>query len=136
MGRFELERPTKSTARCRKENARKKSPDGTSLSGWRAERRPRVFEREHGHTKNKWLRHLARHPPRFAGGEKRDGRQACPGPRQRIRVISLGCLTSKSLRQIPLIPRTWGASCPALCRASTSCRREDVDGRDKPGHDG
>src|SRR5262249_53180331 len=29
-------------------------------------------------------------------------------------------------------------SCPALCRASTSCfpmPRKDVDGRDKPGHD-
>jgi hypothetical protein len=32
------------------------------------------------------------------------------------------------------------SSCPALCRASTSFvskgRKEDVDGRDKPGHDG
>jgi hypothetical protein len=29
------------------------------------------------------------------------------------------------------------SSCPALCRASTSlAAREDVDGRDKPGHDG
>ncbi len=30
------------------------------------------------------------------------------------------------------------SSCPALCRASTSCflrRCEDVDGLDKPGHD-
>jgi hypothetical protein len=30
------------------------------------------------------------------------------------------------------------ASCPALCRASTSLRlrkKQDVDGRDKPGHD-
>jgi hypothetical protein len=28
------------------------------------------------------------------------------------------------------------SSCPALCRASTSlAAREDVDGRDKPGHD-
>src|SRR5262245_463413 len=29
-------------------------------------------------------------------------------------------------------------SCPALCRASTSCSfsaKQDVDGRDKPGHD-
>src|SRR5262245_10765671 len=29
-------------------------------------------------------------------------------------------------------------SCPALCRASTPCfleQKEDVDGRDKPGHD-
>src|SRR6187549_3910944 len=33
------------------------------------------------------------------------------------------------------------SSCPALCRASTSCflvlvRKKDVDGRVKPGHDG
>jgi hypothetical protein len=30
------------------------------------------------------------------------------------------------------------SSCPALCRASTSClpRPKDVDGRVKPGHDG
>jgi len=31
------------------------------------------------------------------------------------------------------------SSCPALCRASTffkSCVDQDVDGRDKPGHDG
>src|SRR5271167_4834506 len=30
------------------------------------------------------------------------------------------------------------SSCPALCRASTSCStyvKKDVDGRDKPGHD-
>ena len=26
-------------------------------------------------------------------------------------------------------------SCPALCRASTSCFKKDVDGRDEPGHD-
>jgi len=31
----------------------------------------------------------------------------------------------------------YAPSCPALCRASTSSRprSEDVDGRDKPGHD-
>jgi hypothetical protein len=29
------------------------------------------------------------------------------------------------------------SSCPALCRASTSSSlTQDVDGRDKPGHDG
>jgi len=34
-------------------------------------------------------------------------------------------------------PATSNASCPALCRASTSWRSEekDVDGRAKPGHD-
>jgi hypothetical protein len=38
-------------------------------------------------------------------------------------------------------PRTYwqSSSCPALCRASTSSlhlSKKDVDGRDKPGHDG
>ena len=34
--------------------------------------------------------------------------------------------------------KAFQPSCPALCRASTSlqpCSKEDVDGRDKPGHD-
>jgi len=29
----------------------------------------------------------------------------------------------------------YSASCPALCRASTSFFFKGVDGRDKPGHD-
>ena len=36
------------------------------------------------------------------------------------------------------VASTFLSSCPALCRASTSCRfgsAKDVDGRDKPGHD-
>ena len=41
---------------------------------------------------------------------------------------------------IPMAPDTDRptSSCPALCRASTSffiLRKQDVDGRDKPGHD-
>jgi len=65
------------------------SPDGASLSGWRAKRRPRVLERDTG-TQDKWMVASpgAPPPPYFEGREKRDGRQAYPGPRQRIRVIS------------------------------------------------
>ena len=48
---------------------------------------PCGFERDHGHDKEQWLRHLARHPPRFErGARRREGRRAYPGPRQRIRV--------------------------------------------------
>src|SRR5215471_10760252 len=61
----------------------------------------RALERECGN-KEQWLRHLARHPPRMSRGERREReeRRAYPGPRQRIRVMTLGlmmgCLKSES----------------------------------------
>ena len=43
-------------------------------------------------------------------------------------------------RSLPKWRRNWfrdpQSSCPALCRASTTSSPKDVDGRDKPGHDG
>ena len=64
---------TKSAARCRKEDAvmaRREAPRG--------------FERDHGHDKEQWLRHLARHPPRFCrGARRREERRAYPGPRSK-----------------------------------------------------
>ena len=60
--------PTKSVARCRKEDARDGAPRGA-----------RTLERECGN-KEQWLRHLARHPPRFlARGEKKRGTTGLPG---------------------------------------------------------
>jgi 4-carboxymuconolactone decarboxylase len=46
-------------------------------------------------------------------------------------------LTPNEIRAAPSTRRTRNSepSCPALCRASTSLVAEDVDGRDKPGHD-
>src|SRR5215475_10372000 len=65
-------RPTKSVARCRKEDARDGAPRGA-----------RTLERECGN-KEQWLRHLARHPPRYwRGVRRREGRRAYPGPRSK-----------------------------------------------------
>ena len=67
-------------------------PEGERRDG--APRGARVLERERG-TTEQWLRHLARHLPRIWRGT---GRRAYPGPRQKTRVMALGCLTTESWR--------------------------------------
>src|SRR5262249_14065623 len=48
-----------------------------------APRGARTLERECGN-KEQWLRHLARHPPRFwRGARRREERRAYPGPRSK-----------------------------------------------------
>jgi hypothetical protein len=56
--------------------------------------------------------------------------------REHGRLSFLGCLKIEFGNEC--WRSTLGSSCPALCRASTSClrsRAKNVDGRDKPGHD-
>ena len=64
-----------------------------------------------------------------------DGRGPMTRPnRPAIRQPSSGRKTMVWYMGLPSAP-----SCPALCRASTSYfanGKKDVDGRDKPGHDG
>ena len=68
---FTLERPTKSTARCRKENARKSARTARACPGGAPSGAP-VFSRGNTGTQDKWLRHLARHPLHILRGERNE----------------------------------------------------------------
>jgi hypothetical protein len=143
------------------------SPDCASLSGWRAERRP-VFPRGNAGTSRTMVAPLGAPSPSYFEG-RQTGRRAYPGPRQTIRVMTLvciedlaarlGCLTSKSLRQPPVIPANagiqgWMPACAGMsgcCEAAPQPRRharacrghprlsateQDVGGRDFRREDG
>src|SRR5262249_15548220 len=107
---------------------------------WRAERRP--CSREGARQQRTMVAPLGAPSPSFVEGcEERGRRRAYPGPRPTIRVMALGlmigCLKSES-EKMRNGRATHTASCPALCRASTSFyvkSKADVDGRDEPGHD-
>src|SRR5215472_6057227 len=141
-----MERPAKSAARCRKENAAM------------ARREAPVLSRGSAATKNNGCATWRAIPLVCRGVEKREERRAYPGPRQRIRVMTLGlmmgCLKSESgkwgragvqrTRRHGRIDaqrhgRIYSGHPLLLAVPSTSCLlrcREDVDARHEAGHDG
>jgi hypothetical protein len=67
----------------------------------------------------------------------RDSASAFAGCGTAHRLYAAACPRADSRRSYQRVG-IIDASCPALCRASTSCFLDavkDVDGRDKPGHD-
>ncbi len=84
----------------------------------------RVRRAHHAHVQHSWEEHVGREPA--AAGDQRPILQA------RNRTADEGHVSIKALRADPT------TSCPSLSRASTTflmAPRQDVDGRDKPGHD-
>jgi hypothetical protein len=76
-------------------------------------------------------RHELRHPRQCRVSRPSGRRDGSPGAGGGVAGAGFGYLSEACA--------TTTASCPALRRASTSLRRawqQDVDGRDKPGHDG
>ena len=89
-----LRTATKSAARRRKEDAANK-PRLRKLV-WVARRAaPRGLERDRGHTKTMVAPLGAPSPSLWRGDKRREGRRAYPGPRQTIRVMTLGYLKSE-----------------------------------------
>jgi hypothetical protein len=56
---------------------------------------PRGLERDRGHTKTMVAPLGAPSPSPWRGDKRREGRRAYPGPRQTIRLMTLGCLKSE-----------------------------------------
>src|SRR5262249_58714371 len=106
---------------------------------WRAERRP--CSREGARQQRTMVAPLGAPSPSFVEGcEERGRRRAYPGPRPTIRVMALGlmigCLKSESENDECARNIIWRHA--RACRGHPrlhGINKQDVDGRDKPGHD-
>jgi len=113
--------------------ARKHGPGGQKSRRWSAVWRTCLAR--HVNAARRWTAGCAarRSIPSHWAGMK--GRQASPGPRQRIRAMTLGCLTIESEKSGCRYTRRHGRTCSGHPRLLILQGRQDVDARDKRGHD-